>query len=82
VHARKRRSANLSDSRIFARAAGHVGAMHDDEAATGVAYEVHDAPSLERRAEEEPRAEDEQPRPPLPRRFRRVVTFAPVEPMS
>jgi hypothetical protein len=57
--------------------------MYDEEAATGVAYDTHDEPTLERVIDQERSADDgEQPRPALPRRFRRVVAFAPVEPMS
>jgi hypothetical protein len=59
--------------------------MHDDEAATGVAYEVHDAPALERSAvmtadEQDPAAPRERLSPALVRRFTR--RSAPVEPMS
>jgi hypothetical protein len=57
--------------------------MYDDEAATGVAYELHDPPTLERAAEAR-QAERDDDRPPatrpLPRRFLRGTT--PVEPMS
>jgi hypothetical protein len=56
--------------------------MYDDEAATGVAYELHDPPTLERMAHERPaeRDDDHPAVRPLPRRFLRGTT--PVEPMS
>jgi hypothetical protein len=62
--------------------------MYDDEARMGVAYDIHDAPTIERPAIErpsaaEPRPGDEQDRPTrttsVRRRFIRTVT--PVEPM-
>jgi hypothetical protein len=62
--------------------------MTDDDAATGVAYETHDAPRLDRLADELRRAtaddrdsDRSQRRRPLPRRFVRSTTV-PVEPMS
>jgi hypothetical protein len=57
--------------------------MYDDEASTGVAYDIHDAPSLERGAEDT-RAEPDDDRPPaLPARARRFArSSTPVEPMS
>jgi hypothetical protein len=64
---------------------GHVSFMTDDEAATGVAYEVHDAPSRDRdrdrdrdRERDDRDAEQEAMRL---RRFRRMRAAVPVEPM-
>lgn len=63
-------------------ALGHVGTM-TDEAATGVAYEVHDAPSLERLVdhEDDERHDDAEHEAARLRRFARLRATAPVEPM-
>jgi glycerophosphoryl diester phosphodiesterase len=57
--------------------------MHDDEASTGVAYDIHDAPTLDRTTDEDYPARDRDRQPnatPPARRFGRLT--APVEPMS
>jgi hypothetical protein len=72
----------LGGSALRAPDFGHVSPMTDDEAAAGVAYDIHDAPSLDTTTEHDGDAERDNEQDTMRlRRFRRMRAMS-VEPMS